>query len=349
MARIESRPDNVSSPAFEAQEAAYLQSAKLRNLLPLTIRQLDLAMRLFVAFARCQGITEAGRVDGALVERYKTHLMNCRTRKGTPLRVNTVRERLFMVQGWFDFMKKKGLLAYNPAAEVAPPRLAKQLPRGVLRPDEVEKVMSLPDLKSAVGYRDRTMMELLYASGARAAELCGIRLGDIDLSRKVVKVLGKGGKQRLVPQTTTSCRFLERYISDIRPELVEGMRFSGHNWLKQAGTAGDHLFVSIYGGLVKPGWLSAIMKRYLFLAGVTRPVSPVHGFRHTVATHLLGDGMDVRYVQAMLGHNSIDTTQIYAHVERDTMRRMIQAYHPLETDRRAVKSFVEEKRHARPR
>ena len=88
------------------------------------------------------------------------------------------------------------------------------------------------------------------------------------------------------------------------------------------------------------------MKRYLFQAGITRSVSPVHGFRHSVATHLLGDGMDVRYVQALLGHNSIDTTQIYAHVERDTMRKMVKAYHPLETDRRAVKSFVEEKRHA---
>ena len=241
MALIESRPNYVSSPAFEAQKAAYLQSAKLRNLSPLTVRQLGLNLRLFIAFARSQGIEEAGLVTGALVERYKTHLMNYLTRKAAPLCVNTIRERLFIVQGWFAFMKKKGLLAHNAAAEVAPPRLAKTLPRGVLRPDEVEKLMSLPDLKGPIGYRDRTMMELLYASGARAAELCGIRLGDLDLSRKVVKVLGKGGKQRLVPLTTTSCRFLERYINDIRPELVAGMRPAGNNWLKQAGTAGDHL------------------------------------------------------------------------------------------------------------
>lgn len=122
-------------------------------------------------------------------------------------------------------------------------------------------------------------MELLYASGARAAELCGIRLGDIDLSRKVVKVLGKGGKQRLVPLTTTSCRFLERY---------------------------------------------------LFLAGVTRPVSPVHGFRHTVATHLLGDGMDVRYVQAMLGHEKMTTTQVYAKGTLSGLRKHYNKHHPRE-------------------
>jgi len=349
MAPNESRPDNVSSPAFEAQKALYLQSAKLRNLSPLTVRQLDLSMRTFIAFARSQGVTEAQGVDGALVERYKTHLMNRVTRRGTPLGVSTLGERLYTVRCWFDLLRKKGHLSYNPAKEVSLPRRAKKLPRGVLRPDEIEKLLSLPNLKVPLGYRDRTMMELLYASGARAAELCGIRVGDLDLSRKVVKVLGKGGKQRLVPLTTTCCRFIERYINDIRPELVTGVRFAGNNWLKQTGTAEDRLFVSAYGGLVKPNWLGSIMKRYLFLAGITRPISPVHGFRHSIATHLLGDGMDVRYIQALLGHNSIDTTQIYTHVERDSMRKMVKAYHPLETDRRAVKPFVEDKRHAHTR
>jgi len=342
----ESQSNNVSSPAFEAQKAAYLQSAKLRNLSPLTIKQLDLSLRTFIAFARSQGITEAQGVDGALVERYKTHLHNHVTRRGTPLGLSTLGERLYTVRCWFDLLKKKGHLAYNPAREVSLPRRARRLPRAVLRPDEIEKVMSLPDLKRPLGYRDRTMMELLYASGARAAELCAIRLGDVDLPRKTVKVLGKGGKQRFVPLTTTCCRFLERYIADFRPALIEGIRFAGNNWLKQVGQAEDRLFVSAYGGLVKPNWLGSIMKRYLFLAGITRPISPVHCFRHSIATHLLGDGMDVRYIQAMLGHNSIDTTQIYTHVERDSMRKMVKIYHPLEIDRRVVKSFVEDKRHA---
>lgn len=342
-------PNKVSSPFFEAQKAAYLQHARLKNYSPLTIRQLDLGLRVFIAFALSQGAADAGQTDGAIIERYKSHLMAHLTRKGTVLGVNTVRERLFCVQGWFRFMKKKGLLAFDVAAEVAPPRRVRGFPKGVLRPDEVETVMSLPNLKSLVGYRDRAMMELLYASGSRAAELCGIRLGDLDQKRRVVKVLGKGGKTRLVPLTTTCCRFLERYIADIRPQLMEGCRPAGNNWLKFANTAEDRLFVSVYGGPIKPGWLSQMMKRYLFLAGIKRPMSPVHGFRHSVATHLLGDGMDVRYVQAMLGHNCIDTTRIYTHVERDTMRKMVKAYHPLETDRKAFKPFVEDKTNADPR
>lgn len=342
-------PNKVSMSAFEAQKAAYLNHAKLKNLSPLTIRQIDQGLTFFIAFARAQGAHEAGQVDGAMVERYKTHMAGLIARSGEILKVNTARGRLFMVQQWFAFMKKKGLVPFNPAAEVAPPRRARNLPKGVLRPDEVQKVMSLPNLKTPIGYRDRTIMELLYASGARAAELSGIRIGDLDLKKKVVKVLGKGDKQRFVPLTTPCCRFLERYLAEIRPRLMEEVRPAGHNWLKAAGTAGDLLFVSVYGGPLKPSWVSVLMKRYLFLAGVNRPMSPVHCFRHSVATHLLGDGMDVRYVQVMLGHNSIDTTRIYTHVERESMGKMMKLYHPLEVNRRPVQPFKEEKDHAHSR
>ena len=335
-------PNKVSGSAFVAQKAAFLQNARLKNLSALTIRQMDQAMSLFISYARAQGVHEAGQVDAALIERYKAHMAGLVARSGEVLKVNTARGRLFVVQRWFAFMKKRGLLAFDPAAEVAPPRRAKSLPRGVLRPDEVEKVMSLPNLKTPTGYRDRAIMELLYASGVRASELCGIRLGDLDLRKKVVKVLGKGDKQRLAPLTTPCCRFLERYIAEMRPRLIEDCRPAGHNWKKYAGTAGDLLFVSIYGGPLKPSWLGVMMRRYLFLAGVSRSVSPVHGFRHTVATHLLGDGMDVRYVQVMLGHNSIDTTRIYTHVERESLGKMVKAHHPLSVDGRAVRPFKEE-------
>lgn len=331
---------------FESAKTAYLQHARLKNLSPLTIGQLDQGVRLFTDFARSQGVMEPGRADGALIERYKAHMAALTTRRGEPLKVNTARGRLFVVQRWFAFMKKKGLLAFDPASEVVPPRRAKQLPRGVLRPDEVEKLLSLPNLKSDIGYRDRTVMELLYASGVRSAELAGIRIGDLDLSKKAVKVHGKGGKQRLAPLTTTSVRFLERYIAEVRGRIIENCRPAGRAWLDSANTAGDLLFVSVYGGPLRSIWLGQLMKRYLLLAGITRPVSPVHGFRHSVATHLLGSGMDVRYVQVMLGHNCIDTTRIYTHVERDSLGRVVKAHHPLAVNGRAVKPFKEERHDA---
>lgn len=343
----QSRPNEVSSPAFAAQRAAFLQNARLRNLSDLSVRQMEQALRIFIAFAVTQGARDATQVDGPLFERYKASLMSRPTLRGSLLAVGTVRDRLFIVQRWFRFLRKRGLIAFDPVAEVVPPRPAKLLPRGVLRPDELEKLMALPNLKSLIGYRDRTMMELLYASGVRASELAGIRLGDVNPEAKTVRILmGKGGKQRLVPLTTACCRFLERYTGVVRPELAQGIRPLGNNWLKMAGTGGDLLFLSSYGGPLRAGWLGQLMKRYLLLAGVTRPISPVHGFRHSVATHLLGNGMDVRYVQAILGHNCVDTTRIYTHVERESMRKVLRAHHPLETRRRPVRPFVEEKSHA---
>lgn len=332
---------------YEASKTAYLQSARLRSFSPLTIGQMEQSIRFFTDYARSQGVMEPGQVDSALIERYKAHMMSARARSGNALQVNTVRGRLFMLGRWFAFMKKKGLLPFDPASEVAPPRRAKTLPRGVLRHDEVEKLLSLPNLKTDIGYRDRTMMELLYASGIRAGELSGIIVGDTDLKKKVVKVLGKGNKQRFAPLTTTCCRFIERYVAEVRPRLIENCRPAGRSWLQAANTAGDLLFVSVYGGPLRREWLGQLMKRYLFMAGITRPISPVHGFRHSVATHLLGSGMDVRYVQAILGHNSIDSTQIYTHVERESLGRMIKAYHPLAVDRRPVLPFKEEKGHDR--
>ena len=124
--------------------------------------------------------------------------------------------------------------------------------------------MEQPDLKTPLGYRDRTIMEVLYSTGVRAAELVGLRLPDVDLAGKTVRIRdGKGGKSRLAPLSTPCCRFLERYISAVRPELAEGMRPAGNNWLKKAGTGGDRLFLSIYGGPFTPNWLSELMKGYL--------------------------------------------------------------------------------------
>jgi integrase/recombinase XerD len=149
----------------------------------------------------------------------------------------------------------------------------------------------------------------------------------------------------MAPLSTPCCRFLERYLAEFRPGIVEGLRFAGHNWIKKAGTAEDFVFASAYGGAFSARWLSQLMRKYLHQAGITRPISPVHGFRHSVATHLVADGMDVRYVQILLGHSNINSTQIYTHVERKTMHRMIKRYHPRCRVNERVIPFVEEKQH----
>jgi integrase/recombinase XerD len=327
---------------LEGLKLAYLQHLKLKNLAALSIRQMDQALRVFLDFIQSRGVGDVGLIDRELFEKYKAHLSeDYLTRKGKRLTTNTIRDRLFIVQRWFLFLRKKGVLFFDPIAEVRPPKIVKQLLRGVMRADEIRKVMAQPDLKIAIGYRDRTMMEILYATGVRCAELVNLRAPDVDLKKKVIRVRnGKGGKDRFVPLSTPACRFIERYLSTIRPELARCLRPAGNNWKAKSQTGEDFLFLSIYGGQISRVWIAATMKRYIAQAGITRPVSPVHSFRHSVATHLLESGMDVRYVQAFLGHESINSTQIYTHVERGTLGRLIKAHHPRALSGESVLPYI---------
>jgi len=347
-------PETILKPAAELSadpkaarkdldglKAAYLQHLRLKNLRPLTIRQMEQCLRFFIAFVQSKGIDDVSEVDADLFENYKAQLMNALNRKGTRLAVNTVRERLLIAQRWFAFLKKKGVIFFDPIAVVEPPHLSKTLPRGVMSPAEIQTLFKQPDLRNPLGYRDRTMMEVLYATGVRAGELMSLNVADVDLDRKTIRVRnGKGGRERMVPLSTPCCRFLRRYIGEMRPELAQCLRPQGNNWKKKAKTGGDLLFLSIYGGAFSYNWIGMMMKRYLIQAGITRPrISPVHGFRHSVATHLLENGMDIRYVQVFLGHESLQSTQIYTHVERKALKELFKKCHPSALRGEAVQPY----------
>ena len=290
-------------PDFETLKTAYLHHLTLRNLSPLTINQNEQAIRLFIGFLQANGIRSILQVSADTMERYKADMTAYRTKKGLPLCLNTLRARLFIVLGWLKFLRKKGIVTGEPVFDVQPPPMVKRLPRGVLTTDEIKRIMAQPDLRGILGYRDRTIMEVLYSTGIRAAELTGLEIRDIDLEKRAARIRnGKGGKERFVLLSPPCVRFLERYLKDIRPELIQGIRPAGNNWLKKFQTGGDLLFLSIYGGSIGKGWLAQMMKQYIRQAGIDRVLSPVHCFRHSIATHLMESGMDIRYVQVMLGH-----------------------------------------------
>ncbi len=330
---------------FENLKTAFLEHLTLKNIRPLSVKQNNLALRVFIGWLNGKGINEVQQVERNIFEEYKAWLSGYRSRKGELLGSGTIRERLETAQRWFAWLKKKGVLMYDPIAGVKTPRSRKQLPKGVMRPDEIRRVMEQPDLKSGIGYRDRTMMEVLYSTGARAAELVNLKVPDVDLKKKMARIRnGKGGKDRYVPLSTPCCRFLGRYLEAIRPELAAGMRPSGNNWLKKSETGKDLLFLSIYGGPMGKIWLAALLKEYIHKAGVRKAVSPVHSFRHSVATHLLEGGMDVRYVQVLLGHSNINSTQIYTHVERHTLQALLKKHHPRELARERLQIFIDEEK-----
>lgn len=325
---------------LDALKHRYLRHLGLKNFSPFTVRQQDQALRLFIAHLAATGIRLAADVRPATIEAFKARMMAQRTRRGTTLTVNTVRGRLFVVFDWLRFLKKKGILVRDPSVGIQVPSREHRLPVGILSPEEVRRVMDQPDRKTLIGQRDRTLMDVLYSTGARAGEVLELRLSDIDLVKRVARIRhGKGDKERLVLLTGEAVRSLGRYLATVRPALAQGLRPTGNNWRAKFRTGGDLLFLSVYGGPIGRSWLAAIMSDYLRAAGVVRKVSPVHGFRHAVATHLLANGMDIRYVQGFLGHANIDSTMIYTHVERKPLRQAVEKFHPRARQELAFRSW----------
>lgn len=322
-------PQNPGPEGLDALRLRYLRHLQLKNLSPLTVKQEDQAIRFFHAYLRAEGIERVQDVVRDTVEAYKAHMQAARTRAGLPLASETVRGRLFIVQRWFLFLRRKGILLRDPAATVQAPRHQRRPLAGVMSQDEVLDVLKQPDPKTVLGQRDLTMISTLYATGARAAELLALKLGDINLVKKVIRIRrGKGQKDRLVPLNSAAIGHIARYLEVTRPKLAEGNRPAGNNWKKKYRTGGDTLFLSVYGGAITKTWLGAVMKMHLRSAGIVRRVSPVHGFRHSVATHLLENGMDIRFVQGMLGHASVGTTARYTRVNRKNLKAQVDKHHP---------------------
>jgi integrase/recombinase XerD len=194
-----------------------------------------------------------------------------------------------------------------------PPRLGRPLPKS-LTESEVEALLEAPDVQTANGLRDRAMLEILYAAGLRVSELVGLPLMRVNTRQGVVRVLGKGGKDRLVPLGEEALRWLELYLRDARPALLDGR-------------GDDALFVTSRGGAMTRQGFWHLIKRHAQRAGILKPLSP-HTLRHAFATHLLDHGADLRSLQMLLGHADLSTTQIYTHVARERLKELHAKHHP---------------------
>ncbi|GBD38539.1 Tyrosine recombinase XerD [bacterium HR37] len=222
----------------------------------------------------------------------------------------SISRKLTSVRMFFEFMVKIGELERNPAKLVPTPKGEKRLP-SFLTVDEVFKLLETPTSDSVYGKRDRAILELLYSSGLRVGELVGIDMVNLDLSGGVVKVCGKGGKERIVPVTSKAIEAIREYLK-VREKF---------------NPKGDFLFVNSRGGRLTARSVARIVKRYSLLSGIDKNVSP-HVIRHTFATHLLGGGADLRAIQEMLGHKSLSTTQRYTHASIEKIMDVYDKTHP---------------------
>ena len=218
------------------------------------------------------------------------------------------------VRGFYRQLVLNRTIDDSPAADLRAPRAWPALPR-YLSLDEVERLIGAPDVSSPRGLRDRAFVELLYATGMRVSELCGLKLGDLDLEAGVLTCTGKGHKQRLVPIGAQAAEWLRRYIAEGRPALVGTRRGSAVFVNARLGTALSRVAV----------W--KLLKQHARAAGVTRPVTP-HVLRHSFATHMLERGADLRAIQLLLGHADVSTTQIYTHVLEARLRAVYEQFHP---------------------
>ena len=223
----------------------------------------------------------------------------------------TLARRLSALRSFFIFAQEEGVVPRNPVELMENPKLPQRLPE-VLSREEMDRVLSAPRADEKGGVRDRCMLELLYACGVRVSELCGLAVGDVDRQRGLIRVWGKGAKERLVPLHGLMLGLLEQYVAHWRPLFQP---------------EGDALFVNSSGRAMTRQYVWKMVKKYVEQAGIRRSVSP-HTFRHSFATHLLEGGADLRSVQVLLGHADISATEIYTHVQTDRLRAIHKKYHP---------------------
>jgi integrase/recombinase XerD len=255
----------------------------------------------------------AARQAPSLLQATETDLLAYTTERHEGTRASTANRRLTVFRRFYRWALREHLCTADPTLRLLAARQPQRLPK-VLSEAQVEALLTAPDTDQPLGLRDRAMLELLYASGLRVSELVGLRTVQLGLTEGVVRVTGKGAKERLVPFGDEAGEWLRRYAAEARSSILNGQ-------------ASDALFVTARGGPMTRQMFWILVKRHASTAGIQAPLSP-HTLRHAFATHLLNHGADLRAVQMLLGHADISTTTIYTHVARERLRQVHAAHHP---------------------
>ena len=272
-------------------------------------------LRDFIAWADERSVTHPQHVSRPVLERYQRWLYHYRKKDGAPLSVASQRCALIPLRSWFKWLTRSGQLPANPAADLDLPRRIRRLPRAVLTVLEMEQVLALADTSTPVGLRDRAMMEVAYSTGMRRMEVAHLELGDVDAERCVVLIReGKGRKDRLLPLGERALHWVQEYLARSRPQLA---------WDLQDAT----LFLSNEGKPLSLQWLSRIVALYVERAALGKH-GGLHLIRHSMATLMLDGGADIRFIQAMLGHVELSTTQIYTQVAIRQLQHVHATTHP---------------------
>ncbi len=307
---MENDPDSLE---YNAREYLNWMLATHHSEQTVTVRRRLLSY--FFRWCEERGLLKIQDISRPVMESYQRYLFKYRRKNGRPLVISSQTKRLTCVKSFFAYLSQKHLVLYNPVAELQLPRATAQLPRQILDEKDVQKVMEIPDLSTPEGQRDRAMLELFYSTGMRRMELANLSLYDIDFNREIIFIKeGKGRKDRVVPVGERALKWLRKYIDDGRETML----------VYEDETA---LFLSISGERISEGYITQLSGNYIKKANIDKQGS-CHIFRHTMATLMLENGADIRYIQQMLGHTSLKTTQIYTQVSIKQLKSVHKLTHP---------------------
>ena len=293
----------------------FLEWMRVTNYSERTVENRHLYLSYFILWAEDRGITRPSEVTKPVLERYQRSLYQHRKKDGQPLSFRSQHSRLVPIRAWFKWLARNNHILFNPASELELPRLERRLPKHVLTIREAELVIAVPKVAEPLGLRDRAILQTLYSTGIRRMEVIGLKLYDMDVDRGTVMIRqGKGKKDRMVPIGERALAWIDCYITEVRPRLV-------------ADPNDTTLFLTHLGEAFTANRLTQMVRDYVDAADIGKR-GACHLFRHTMATLMLENGADVRFIQAMLGHAKLETTQIYTQVSIRKLKEIHTATHP---------------------
>jgi len=307
---------NLNDPeSFASHLLRFYEWCQVQQYTKATLHTWKSVLRQFSQWCLDRGIDQPRLVTYPILGKYQRHLYYYRQKNGEPLSSYSQSSKLAPVKSFFRWLTREHYILFNPASELQLPKRQRKLPRAILSLEEVENLLSQIDLNDIYGIRDRAIMEVLYSTGIRRMEVVNLKLHSIDRTWGTVFICeGKGRKDRVVPIGDRALAWVKKYQDDVRPELL-------------IGDDDYTLFLNQYGDKMSMDALSRKVRVYLKAANIDKPGS-CHLFRHSMATHMLENGADIRYIQELLGHAKLDTTQIYTQVSIKKLKAIHEATHP---------------------
>jgi integrase/recombinase XerD len=299
----------------------YFESLLLRNYSQETVKKHRLQLNDFIDWCADRDLKKPSEGTRTLIQNYQRHMMRQIDKRGNVFSFRNQYSRVGSIRCWFQWLAKNEHLPHNPASELDLPKLAKRLPKHVLNEVEAEAILNQPEVTQPLGLRDRAILETFYSTGMRRMELIQLQTCDLDQERGVVTIRqGKNKKDRVIPIGQRARAWIKKYLLEVRPEFVTHF-------------GNGSLFLTSKGNEFSGSTMSLLVRRYVDSAAIGKTGS-CHLFRHTMATLMLEGGADIRFIQEMLGHSNLETTQIYTRVSIRKLQQVHAETHPARSERK---------------